>query len=73
VSFQDFNSYESPYRFERECLETHLKSELVQTNSLFRWVSRLRTGSDTRCCGPRGGTAVQMEQKTPSKFLPWPG
>src|SRR6218665_302439 len=24
--------------------------------SLFRRVSRLRTGSDTRCCGFRGGT-----------------
>src|SRR6218665_1642620 len=31
------------------------------------------TGSGTRCCGPRGGTAVRMEQKTRSKFLPWPG
>src|SRR6218665_3704482 len=28
---------------------------------------------DTRCCGPTGGTAVRMEQKTRSKFLPWPG
>src|SRR6218665_1629512 len=24
----------------------------------------------TRCCGPRGGTAMRMEQKTRSKFLP---
>src|SRR6218665_4066518 len=24
-------------------------------------------------CGPGGGTAVHMEQKTRSKFLPWPG
>src|SRR6218665_826456 len=31
------------------------------------------TGSGTRCCGPRGGTAVRMEQKTRSNFLPWPG
>src|SRR6218665_3760085 len=29
-------------------------------------------GSGTRCCSPRGGTAVRMEQKTLSKFLPWP-
>src|SRR6218665_996368 len=29
-------------------------------------------GSGTRCCGPRGGTAVRMEQKIRSKFLPWP-
>src|SRR6218665_303132 len=36
-------------------------------------VSRLGTGSGTRCCGPRGGTAVRMEQKPRSKFLPWPG
>src|SRR6218665_1568351 len=43
------------------------------TYSLFRRVSRLRTGYGTRCCGPRGGTAVHMEQKTRSKFLPWPG
>src|SRR6218665_3939411 len=28
--------------------------------------------SGTRCCGPRGGTAVRMEQKIRSKFLPWP-
>jgi len=26
------------------------------TYSLSRWVSRLGTGSGTRCCGPRGGT-----------------
>src|SRR6218665_3063150 len=39
--------------------------------SLFRWVSRLGTGSGTRCCGPRGGTAVRMEQITLSKFLPY--
>src|SRR6218665_2367955 len=25
------------------------------------------------CRGPRGGTAVRMEQKTRSKFLLWPG
>src|SRR6218665_490878 len=37
----------------------------------FRRVSRLGTGSGTRCCGLRGGTAVPMEQKTRSKFLPW--
>src|SRR6218665_3944663 len=43
------------------------------TYSLFRRVSRLGTGSGTRCCGPRGGTAVRMEQKTRSKLLPWPG
>src|SRR6218665_4024481 len=43
------------------------------TYSLFRGVSRLGTGSGTRCCGPRGGTAVHMEQKTRTKFLPWPG
>src|SRR6218665_2611004 len=30
-------------------------------------------GSGTRCCGPRGGTEVRMEQKCRSKFLPWPG
>src|SRR6218665_1197826 len=30
-------------------------------------------GPGTRCCGPRGGTVVRMEQKTRSKFLPWPG
>src|SRR6218665_1150681 len=40
------------------------------TYSLFRRVFRLGTGSGTRCCGPRGGTAVRMEQKTRSKFLP---
>src|SRR6218665_3219580 len=27
-------------------------------------LSRLGTRSGTRCCGPRGGTAVRMEQKT---------
>src|SRR6218665_1991347 len=43
------------------------------TYSLLRRVSRLGTGSGTRCCGPRGGPAVRMEQKTRSKFLPWPG
>src|SRR6218665_59485 len=43
------------------------------TYLLFRLVSRLGTGSGTRCFGPRGGTAVRMEQKTRSKFLPWPG
>jgi len=31
------------------------------TYSLLRWVSRLRTGSGIRCCGPRGGTGVCME------------
>src|SRR6218665_484808 len=36
----------------------------------FPW---LGTGSGTRCCGHRGGTAVRMEQKIRSKFLPWPG
>src|SRR6218665_1629840 len=30
-------------------------------------------GSGTRCCGPRGGAAGRMEQKTRSKFLPWLG
>ena len=30
------------------------------TYSLLRWVSRLGTGSGTRCCGPRGGTAVRI-------------
>src|SRR6218665_575277 len=30
------------------------------------------TGSGTRCCGPRGGATVRMEQKSRSKFLPWP-
>src|SRR6218665_3246546 len=34
------------------------------TYSLFRRVSRLGTGSGTRCCNLRGGTAVHMEQKT---------
>src|SRR6218665_387534 len=43
------------------------------TYSLFRRVSRLGTGSGTRCCGSTGGTAVHMEQKTRSKFLPWLG
>src|SRR6218665_552742 len=43
------------------------------TYSIFRWVSRLGTGSGTRCCGSRGGTAVRMEQKSRSKLLPWPG
>src|SRR6218665_2508245 len=43
------------------------------TYSLFRRFSRLGTGSGTRCCGPRGGTAVRMEQKTRSKFLPLAG
>src|SRR6218665_983651 len=42
------------------------------TYSLFRGVSRLGTGSGTRCCGSTGGTAVHMEQKTRSKFLPPP-
>ena len=42
------------------------------TYSLFRRHSRLGTGSGTRCCGPRGGTWVRMEQKSWSKFLPWP-
>ena len=31
------------------------------TYSLFRWVSRLGTGSGIRWCGPRGGTAVRLE------------
>src|SRR6218665_2519779 len=39
----------------------------------FRWASSLGTGSGTRCCGPRGGTAVRTEQKTRSKFLLWSG
>src|SRR6218665_3726144 len=30
------------------------------------------TGAGTRCCGPRGGATVRMEQKSRSKFLPWP-
>src|SRR6218665_876330 len=42
------------------------------TYSLFRCVLRFGTGCGTRCCGPRGGTAVHMEEKTRSKFLPWP-
>src|SRR6218665_1804478 len=33
---------------------------------------RLGAGPGTRCCGPRR-TSVRMEQKTRSKFLPWPG
>ena len=40
------------------------------TYSLFRWVSRIGTGSGTRCCGPRGGTAVRMEQKIDQNFCP---
>ena len=36
--------------------------------SLFRWVSRLGSGSGTRCCGPRGGTAVRIEQKLDPNF-----
>src|SRR6218665_89104 len=43
------------------------------TYSLFRGVSTLGTGSSTRCCSPRGGTGVCMEQKSRSKFLPWLG
>jgi len=43
------------------------------TYSLFRWVSRLWTGSGTRCCGPRGGTGVCIEHKSQSKFLPGRG
>src|SRR6218665_1755921 len=43
------------------------------TYSLFRRISRLGTASDTRCCGPRGGTGVCMEQKTQSEFLSCPG
>src|SRR6218665_2032685 len=43
------------------------------TYSLFRWVCRLGTTCGIRCCGPRGGTKVRMEQKSQSKFLPWPG
>ena len=41
------------------------------TCSIFRRVSRLGTGFDTRCGDPSDGSAVHMEQKTPSKFLPW--
>jgi len=37
----------------------------------FRWVSRLGTDSGNRCCGPRGGAGVCLEQKSRSKFLPW--
>ena len=33
------------------------------TYSLFRWVSRLGTGSGTRCCGSRGGAGMRMKQK----------
>jgi len=43
------------------------------TYSIFRWVSRFGNGSGTRYCGPRGGTGVCMKQKSPFKFLPWPG
>src|SRR6218665_1897182 len=39
--------------------------------SLTRFLDEF-PGSGTRYCGPRGGTAVRMEQETRSKFLPWP-
>src|SRR6218665_1455348 len=38
--------------------------------SLSRLVSRLGSCSGTRCCGPRGGKGVCMEQKSRFKFLP---
>src|SRR6218665_1866043 len=34
------------------------------TYSHFRRVSRLGTGSCTRCCGPKGGVGVCMKQKS---------
>src|SRR6218665_2096684 len=48
----------------------------IATNSVdpslthFLGVSRLGTGSGTRCCGPRGGTGVCMEQKLDPNFCP---
>src|SRR6218665_2160921 len=35
-------------------------------------VAILGTGSGTQSCFPRGGTVLRMEQKSRSKFLPWP-
>src|SRR6218665_838596 len=32
--------------------------------SLTRFLDEFGTGCGTRCCGPRGGTEVRMEQKT---------
>ena len=54
---------------------TYVSAAMLSTLHLliFRWVSRLGTGSGTRCCGPRGCVRVRMEQKSRSKFLPWPG
>src|SRR6218665_1105699 len=53
------------------CIATHLVDP-----SLIYFLGEFPgfgTGSGTRCCGPRSGTAVLMEEKTRFKFLPWPG